>query len=138
VAPRFNRFAYASNFMRRKIVDHDDILALEDRHRGGSPRISVPVNSARGRLRCGSRISPTMHPDIEPDDPVKQRQLTEASQIFDALPIRGIAKASKENFGSAALPTALLPKGLIRPVSAIGKRYVMTAGMRFQCQTIAV
>jgi hypothetical protein len=28
---RFNRFAYASNFMRRKIVDHDDILALEDR-----------------------------------------------------------------------------------------------------------
>ena len=27
---RFNRFAYASNFMRRKIVDHDDILALED------------------------------------------------------------------------------------------------------------
>jgi hypothetical protein len=36
------------------------------------------------------------------------------------------------------LPTALLPKGLIRPVSAIGKRYVMTAGMRFQYQTIAV
>ena len=35
-------------------------------------------------------------------------------------------------------PTALLPKGLIRPVSAIGKRYVMTAGMRFQYQTIAV
>ena len=36
------------------------------------------------------------------------------------------------------LPTALLPKGLIRPVSAIGKRYVMTAGMKFQYQTIAV
>ncbi len=35
-------------------------------------------------------------------------------------------------------PTALLPKGLIRPVSAIGKRYVMTAGMRFLYQTIAV
>jgi hypothetical protein len=32
----------------------------------------------------------------------------------------------------------LLPKGLIRPVSAIGKRYVMTAGMRFQYQIIAV
>jgi hypothetical protein len=32
------------------------------------------------------------------------------------------------------LPTALL----ISPVSAIGKRYVMTAGMRFQYQTIAV
>ena len=48
------------------------------------------------------------------------------------------AKVSKENFGSAALPTALLPKGLIRPVSAIGKRYVMTAGMWFQYQTIAV
>jgi hypothetical protein len=48
------------------------------------------------------------------------------------------ANVSKENFGSAALPTALLPKGLIRPVSAIGKRYVMTAGMWFQYQTIAV
>ena len=28
-AARFNRFAYASSFVRRKIVDHDDILALE-------------------------------------------------------------------------------------------------------------
>ena len=48
------------------------------------------------------------------------------------------------NLGSPAartkwrLPTALLLKGLIRPVSAIGKRYVMTAGMRVQYQTIAV
>ena len=32
-AARFNRFAYASRFVRRKIVDHDDILALEGRHR---------------------------------------------------------------------------------------------------------
>jgi hypothetical protein len=31
-----------------------------------------------------------------------------------------------------------IAEGLIRPVSAIGKRYVMTAGMRFQYQTIAV
>ena len=30
-AARFNRFAYASRFVRRKIVDHDDILALEGR-----------------------------------------------------------------------------------------------------------
>jgi hypothetical protein len=31
VAPRANRLAYASSFVRRKIVDHDDILALEGR-----------------------------------------------------------------------------------------------------------
>src|SRR5262249_27437662 len=30
-AARFDRFAYASRFVRRKIVDHDDILALEGR-----------------------------------------------------------------------------------------------------------
>jgi hypothetical protein len=42
-----------------------------------------------------------------------------------------IASRARTNW---RLPTALL----IRPVSAIGKRYVMTAGMRFQYQTIAV
>src|SRR5215471_18604436 len=30
-AVRFNRLANASSFVRRKVVDHDDILALEGR-----------------------------------------------------------------------------------------------------------
>jgi len=30
-AARFNRLANASGFVRRKVVDHDDILALEGR-----------------------------------------------------------------------------------------------------------
>jgi hypothetical protein len=30
-AARFNRFACAGSFVRRKVVDHDDILALEGR-----------------------------------------------------------------------------------------------------------
>src|SRR5262249_2713541 len=48
------------------------------------------------------------------------------------------------NLGSPAartkwrLPTALLLKGLIRPVSAIGKRYVMTEGVRVQYKPTAV
>src|SRR5262249_60547327 len=47
------------------------------------------------------------------------------------------------NLGSPAartkwrLPTALLLKGLIRPVNALGKPYVITHGMRGQYQTIA-
>jgi hypothetical protein len=39
---------------------------------------------------------------------------------------------------SVPAPNGSIAEGLIRPVSAIGKRYVMTAGMRFQYQTIAV
>lgn len=61
---------------------------------------------------------------------------------WDCMRRRDVALAEAVNGSRLAshartkwrLPTALL----IRPVSAIGKRYVMTAGMRFQYQTIAV
>jgi hypothetical protein len=48
---------------------------------------------------------------------------------------RNVAQAQRI---AAQVLSPLLPKGLIRPVSAIGRRYVMAAGMRFQYQTIAV
>src|SRR5262249_268853 len=70
-AARFNRFAYASSFVRRKIVDHDDILALE----GGGQTLSSG--------ECDELIAPASKVWVVPDH---QRASSSTSFVIATLP----------------------------------------------------
>jgi putative ABC transport system substrate-binding protein len=91
------------------------------------------LTSGIGQFAVIQSVAPTVGVDVIPVS------VRDAAEIERVAGWRGAEAVNGSRLASHArtkwrLPTALL----ISPVSAIGKRYVMTAGMRFQYQTIAV
>ena len=116
---------------------HDDVrrcglVQLETR-----PAVVAPAGKIDdfGALGCRPGGLDRLH-DVEPE---RQHVCKHVKSVFpDFSQTYNKSRLASHARTKSRLPTALLPKGLIRPVSAIGKRYVMAAGMRFQYQTIAV